>query len=231
MFDGLFDGYDERKGAMTHGWRALIYLFLNFGLGVTYFSLMITAYTAGFGLSLIWIGLPLLALTMSLTRRVAKFDRWLASKMLGMKLSAIPDDLEIRNANPLHIVGAHLTSGTTWQEATYLMMKFPLGITSLMMGMMVAPFLLLETLLMVIGINTGAISGKIVRAMASGLSGATGGLIPAGEAEQEVRYVRVPVAARDEHDLKAKRRLEAEPDYDDEYFVDDDGEIGVRRRS
>lgn len=217
----MLDELDQPMNAITYGWRSWFYLLINFGLGMAYFMFMILAYTLGFGLSIVWIGLPILALAMSLTRRIAGFDRWLAAKMMGIQLATVPDDLDIRSANPLHIVGAHLSSATTWQNAVYLLMKMPLGMTSLMMATLTFPFLSLETLLSVFGIHTGAVFGKIVRAMAAGLSGTLGGLT------QPVEPQRHYVMQRSE---KAKRRLEMDDDPGEGYYIDDDGEISAYKR-
>jgi hypothetical protein len=176
---------------------------------------------------------------MSLTRRVARFDRWLASKMMGMQLPTVPDDLNIRSSNPVHMVGAHLSSATTWQDAVYLLMKFPLGLTSFMMAMLTFPFLGLETLLSVFGIHMGSPVAHIVRAMASGMSGALGGLTPAAEPARQPlrRYVSVPREQDDDQAYrteyrseKAKRRLEVDDDPDAGYYIDDDGEIASHKR-
>lgn len=218
----MLNQFDQPSTSMAYGCRSLLYMFLNFGLGIAYFTFMLIGYTLGFSLSLIWIGLPLLAMMLVLTRRLANLDRWMAGKMLGIKQADIPDDLNIQNANPLHVVGAHLTSATTWQSAVYLMMKFPLGMVSMTMGVLSAPFFLIELLMTLIGINTGMITGRILRAMAAGLSGGIGGLTPA--AAPEPRYVAVP----EHRESKAKHRLEM--DYDSEYFIDDDGEIGTLKR-
>jgi hypothetical protein len=218
----MLDTFDQPTDSTAYGCRSWLYLLLNFGLGMTYFGLLMAGYALGFGLSFIWIGLPLLALMFSLTRRTANFDRWLASKFIGIQLAQIPDDLNVRNANPVHLVGAHLTSATTWQSAVYLLMKLPLGMTSLMMAMLIAPFFFFELLLTLVGINTGMITGRIIRAMAAGLSGALGGLSPAVEPapgrERGARYVSVPAREVNHDDLwesepetrqeKAKRRLQ-----------------------
>jgi hypothetical protein len=217
----MLENFEQPTTSAAYGCRSWLYMLLNLGLGTAYFTFMILGYMLGFGLSLIWIGLPILALMLVLTRRIASFDRWIASKFIGIKLAKREDDLHTHNANPLHLVGAHLTSATTWQDAVYLMMKLPLGITSFTMAIFAAPFFFFELLLTLLGINTGMITGRIMRAMAAGLSGTMGGLNPA--VEPTVQYVAVPV--REE---KAKRRLEL----DDEsgYFIDDDGEIGLAKQ-
>lgn len=210
----MMENFERPTNSVAYGWRSLLYMFLNFWLGIIYFSVLTVGFTLAFGLSIIWIGLPLLALMLVFTRRLASFDRLVTAKFLGLNLAPMPDDLNIPNSNPLNIIGAHLTSAATWHSAVYLMMKLPLGVVSMVMGGLAAPFFLLELLMMVFGLNTGMISGQIIRAMAAGLSGAMGMLTPAVEPQ---------VAVREE---KAKRRLEMEV----EYFIDDDGEIGTLHR-
>lgn len=191
-------------------------MILNFPLGLFYLMTLMIGFGISFGLSLVWIGLPLLALAFSTMRRMAKFDRWLAAKFIGVQLTPLDSDVEIRNWNPLHVVGAYLQSATTWQDATYLLTKVIWGSVSFGIAWAVLPLLLFETMFLVFGINTGSIVPKILRAMAAGASGVQGGLIPASE---------------DPLFVKRKNRLEmADEAPESVYYIDDDREIGTYER-
>lgn len=213
-------------------------MFLNLLIGIMYFAGLAALFPVGFALTMVWIGLPLLALSLVITRRVAALDRWFASKMIGIEQAPKIDDLDDQRVDLLNMMGMHLTSMNSWQSAAYLMLKLPLGMASFTLATLLTPLFLLELLLSLLNIPTGMVISRVMRAMAGATSGVNGRLIPAQPIP--VRYVRVPV--RDEQDRerdrdrKAKRRLSDEEDaYDDpygiDYVLDDDGEISIRRRT
>jgi len=220
---------------LIYGFRSWIYMFLNLLIGLMYFGGLAMVFPLGFALTMVWIGLPILAVGLILTRRIAALDRWFAAKMIGIEQAPQIDDLDDQQVDMLNMMGMHLTSMNSWQSAAYLMLKLPLGIASFTLATMLTPLFLLELLLSLLNIPTGMVISRVMRAMAGATSGVSGRLLPAQPIP--VRYVRVPV--RDEHtrEQKAKRRLsdEDEDAYDDpygiDYVIDDDGEISVRRRT
>jgi hypothetical protein len=206
-------------------------MFLNLLLGSLYFAGLAALFPLGFALVFVWIGLPILAASLMLTRRFAALDRWLASRMIGIETAQVPDELDDQRVDWLNMMSVHLTSMNSWQSAVYLMLKLPLGIASFTIATMLTPLFLLELLLSLLNIPTGMIVSRIMRALAGATSGVQGRLIPAEP--MPVRYVRVPVRGEQVRTAKAKRRLSMEEDEDPygiEYVFDEDGEISVRRR-
>lgn len=190
---------------LLYGCRSWLYLMLNFGLGITYFSALITGFALGFSLAIIWIGIPILALMFLFSRQLAAFDRWLAKSMIGLDAPPLDDDLGYKGMNPMRYVGANFTSASTWQRIVYLFLKFPLGIVSSMIGWMVFPFFLLEAFVNIIGLNTGMITGQMLRAMATGLSGINAGMLVSTPVQEAPRTVNIE---------KHKRAVYVEEDYD-----------------
>jgi hypothetical protein len=219
---------------LVYGFRSWIYMFLNLLLGIGYITGLAAIFPLGFALVFIWIGLPILAVSLMLTRRVAALDRWFAARMIGIEQAPAIDDLDNQRVDWLNMMSVHLTSMNSWQSAAYLMLKLPLGIASFTLATMLTPLFLLELLLSLLNIPTGMIVSRIMRALAGATSGVQGRLIPAEP--MPVRYVRVPVREEYARTDKAKRRLsideeEIDDPYGIEYVFDDDGEISVRRRS
>jgi hypothetical protein len=219
---------------LVYGFRSWLYMFLNLFLGLVYFGGLAAVFPLGFALVTVWVGLPVLAVALVLTRRIAAIDRWFAAKMIGIEQAPVLDDLDDQRIDLLNMMGAHLTSMSSWQSAAYLMLKLPLGIASFTLASLLTPLFLLELLLSLLNIPTGMVISRIMRALAGATTGVQGRLIPAEP--MPVRYVRVPVQEVERvRTDKAKRRLSAEDEYDDpygiEYVFDDDGEISVRRRS
>jgi hypothetical protein len=224
----------ESLSPLVYGFRSWVYMFLNLLLGSLYFAGLAAIFPLGFALVFIWIGLPILAASLMLTRRFAALDRWFAARMIGIEEAPVVNDLDDHRVDWLNMMSLHLTSMSSWQSAAYLMLKFPLGIASFTLATMLTPLFLLELLLSLLNIPTGMIISRIMRALAGATSGVQGKLIPAEPLT--VRFVRVPVQEqRQGRTDKAKRRLSLDEEDDDpygiEYVFDDDGEISVRRRS
>ncbi|MEU8267724.1 sensor domain-containing protein [Sphaerisporangium sp. NPDC049002] len=107
-------------------WRAAPYLMVSIAFGVTWFVILATAVPAALTLVLVWIGLPLLVLTMLLWRGGAMLERRLLRLALGV---TIPDPYRPR---PERGLGAHLGwlfgDLATWKDLGYLLLLFPLGL-------------------------------------------------------------------------------------------------------
>lgn len=108
--------------------RAL-YNLLAFPLGILYFVTLIVGTSVGVPLTLIWIGFLVLALTGALVWGFISFERELAKLLLGAEIAPMLPP----STGPLTItgrVGAFLGNPVTWKGAAFLILKFPLGITS-----------------------------------------------------------------------------------------------------
>jgi hypothetical protein len=64
-------------------YTTLVYLALAFPLGLAYFVVTVTGLSVGLGLSVILVGIPILAATMALVLAVAAVERVLARHLLG----------------------------------------------------------------------------------------------------------------------------------------------------
>jgi hypothetical protein len=115
----------------------LVYLLLAFPLGIFYFILLVTGFTLGLGLLIIWIGVFVLAGMFAAWWVCAVFERWLA---IGLLHEAIPPMSRGPADKPgaWEQIKAHLANPVTWKSLLFLLAKFPLGIFS---------FILLVTLL------------------------------------------------------------------------------------
>lgn len=226
---------------MAYGCRSWLYMVLNYVLGVTYFSALLAGFATAFGLSIVWIGIPFLVFMFAASRRLAVFDRWLAAALLGIDTVPLQDDINVRGRNILTWAGAYLSSATTWQRVVYLLIKLPLGMVSITIAMMIAPLFVLELLLNLLGINTGMMTGQLMRALAAGLSGVSGNLIqtPPQEhdaksknayyVEEEYEYGEVDDYPNKLHQARPLRHNIEAHDHR-EYFYDEDNAEGFSRR-
>jgi hypothetical protein len=108
----------------------LLYLALAFPLGLAYFILLAVGFSLGLGLTIIWIGLPILALVFALSWGAASLERFMAIQMLGAE---VPPMAPVPGQTPLGFwnrIGAFLSNPVTWKGISFLLLKFPLGMAS-----------------------------------------------------------------------------------------------------
>ena len=107
-----------------------IYLFLSFPLGLIYFIFMIVGLSVGIGTVIVWIGLFILLGTFLLARGLTTMERAMMNSWL--KTSIHPR--QTPNYEQLSIIGRTgrlFFESRTWMSVLYLIVKFPLGILSL----------------------------------------------------------------------------------------------------
>ncbi len=125
----------------------LAYLLLAFPLGIFYFVFLVTGFSLGIGLAILWIGIPLLIGILLLSRTFANFERRLTSKLLNIEIAQpTPDGVQKTFWQRAKAV---VIDPGTWAEVFYLFSKFVLGIISFVivvallatsLGLMATPF-------------------------------------------------------------------------------------------
>lgn len=110
----------------------LLYLALAFPLGLAYFIFLTVGLLLGFGLTIIWIGLPILALVFAGSWGMSALERQLAIHLLGAEVppmnrppAAVPEP-----AGFWQTIGEFLANPVTWKGMAFLLLKFPLGLLS-----------------------------------------------------------------------------------------------------
>lgn len=105
----------------------IIYLLLSFPLGTFYFTFLVTMLTTGLSLVIVWIGIPILLLTVAAWWALAVFERYLAENMLNVKLGKMVKR-KTNAKKPLKRLKHHFKNPVTWKSLVYLFLKFPLGV-------------------------------------------------------------------------------------------------------
>jgi hypothetical protein len=111
----------------------LLYLLLAFPLGLAYFVFLVVGLTLGFGLTLIWIGIPLLALVFAGSWAFAAFERQAAILLLGAAVPPMAPMPPPPGAAPRTIwqrTGDFFGNPVTWKGMGFLLLKLPLGVAS-----------------------------------------------------------------------------------------------------
>jgi len=112
----------------------LLYLLLAFPLGIAYFVFLSVGLLLGFGLTLIWIGLPLLALVFAGSWAFAAFERQAAILLLGAEVPPMapipPPPCAAAARTVWQRTGDFFGNPVTWKGMGFLLIKLPLGMLS-----------------------------------------------------------------------------------------------------
>jgi two-component system phosphate regulon sensor histidine kinase PhoR len=110
-------------------YKNMLYLLLSFPLGLCYFVILVPTIVLGIGTLIIWIGVPILILVMIAWWYAAAFERHHTMSLLQVSIapmgSAAPDAMQWWRALP-----ARLSNRMTWKTLLYLLLKFPFGLVS-----------------------------------------------------------------------------------------------------
>jgi hypothetical protein len=107
----------------------LIYLLLAFPLGLSYFIFLVTGFSLGISLVIIWVGLLILLLVFAATWGLSAFERLMAIWFLQEDIPPMspPVASEISFWGRIKL---HISNPVTWKGLLYLLLKFPIGLLS-----------------------------------------------------------------------------------------------------
>ena len=140
----------------------ILFLLLSLPLGIAYFAFLVAGFAVGFGLTVIWVGIPILMLVFLGSWALCQFERVLTNTLLKLEIPPWPTRKvsgeplgEGANLSSIErlFVGAwrrlksHLSDRLTWTGIFYLLLRFPTGIGS---------FVIAVVLISVVGSLLGA---------------------------------------------------------------------------
>ncbi|HEX2643741.1 MAG TPA: sensor domain-containing protein [Thermoanaerobaculia bacterium] len=108
----------------------LLYLALAFPLGLAYFLLLTVGLSLGIGLTIIWIGLGILALVFATSWGITALERWMAIQMLGAEVPPMAPAPAPSPAGFWQTVKSFLANPVTWKGMSFHLLKLPLGIVT-----------------------------------------------------------------------------------------------------
>ncbi len=135
----------------AQSYRNILYLLLSFPLGIIYFVFLVVGLSTGISTLIVWVGAIVLLGTFLVVRGFAGLERKLAHHLLR---TAIPSRRPTFPANPpadqtiFSRAKDLVVNRETWAGVFYLLLKFPMGIVSFVLtivllsvslGMMLAP--------------------------------------------------------------------------------------------
>src|SRR5258708_16442691 len=107
----------------------ILYLLTAFPLGTIYFVFLVTGLSVGLGTLVIWIGLPILFLTVMTWWQMAAFERQLTMHWLNVYIAPMSYRSE-KSMTWYQTFKMRLTNPVTWKSLVYVIVKFPFCICS-----------------------------------------------------------------------------------------------------
>ncbi len=108
-------------------YRHLVYLTLAFPLGLLYFIFLVTGLSVGFGLVVIWVGVPILFGMLLAWRGIGTFERGLHRGLLDTDIPE-PTTAFLGEGRLWDRIKALLRDGSTWRTLAWLFIRFPAGL-------------------------------------------------------------------------------------------------------
>jgi hypothetical protein len=106
----------------------MAYLLTAFPLGTFYFVFLVTGLALGAGLSITLLGIPILGVVFASTRALCTVERRIANAVLKTRIPSTPETEHVSGL--WNQFKALLKDRTTWTGMLYLFIKFPLGIAT-----------------------------------------------------------------------------------------------------
>jgi len=104
-------------------------LLLAFPLGIAYFTFLVTGFSLGVGLLIVWVGFIILAGVLAFCWPLTLFERQLAIGLLHVDVPPM-ETPNTPGSTLFEGIKAHLTNPATWEGIAFLFLKFPFGIAS-----------------------------------------------------------------------------------------------------
>ncbi|HEX6344215.1 sensor histidine kinase [Umezawaea sp.] len=103
------------------------FLLMNFFLSTLWFVLLVSLFATSIGLSVVWIGVPLLAVTLAVARGAASLERTWTRTMLEIDIPS-PYRPASEETGLLPWMKRTITDPASWRDFGYWMLMFPVSI-------------------------------------------------------------------------------------------------------
>lgn len=117
----------EARGAASSALTRAIYHGLSLPLSIMYLMVSLIGFALGVGLSVLWIGLPMLVATFWFFGYVAQLERWLNEALLGVLIPYTPRPMR---GGVIARLSAYMRAPMTWWAGFYIIVKIPFALLS-----------------------------------------------------------------------------------------------------
>ncbi|HEV7508115.1 MAG TPA: sensor domain-containing protein [Thermoanaerobaculia bacterium] len=111
-------------------YKNLLFLALAFPMGLFYFIFLAVGLALGYGLTIVWVGFPILALVFAGSWWMSVLERRLAIGLLGAEVPPMAPPPGASTLGFWQRLRTFLSNPVTWKGMGYLLMKFPIGVVS-----------------------------------------------------------------------------------------------------
>jgi len=108
----------------------LLYLALAFPLGLAYFIFLTVGLPLGYGLTFIWIGIPILGLVFAGSWWMSALERRIAIGLLGAEVPPMAPPPSPEAQGFWQRMRTFFSNPVTWKGMGYLLLKLPMGVVS-----------------------------------------------------------------------------------------------------
>lgn len=109
----------------------LLYLTLAFPLGLVYWTMLLFGFVFGLALSILAVGIAILAATVVGSRYLAGFERWLANALLECEIRTPTD--RPPGDGIWSTVRGYFEASSTWRGLGFLLVKFWIGVAGFLL--------------------------------------------------------------------------------------------------
>ncbi|WNV82590.1 sensor domain-containing protein [Umezawaea sp. Da 62-37] len=106
--------------------RTSVFLLVNFFISTLWFVVLVSMFATSIGLAVVWLGIPLLAVTLLIARGASALERMWVHTMLGTYVASPYRPLP--EGGVLARTKAVITDPAAWRDLGYWMLMFPLSI-------------------------------------------------------------------------------------------------------
>ncbi|MEU2115188.1 sensor domain-containing protein [Streptomyces sp. NPDC016459] len=110
-------------------WRALLHVLVGLPLSVCWFALSVAFVSAGAGLLITFLGVPILAGALAMCRGFGAVERARARALLDLDVRT-PEPVRGRTGGAFSWMGAMLKSGASWRHLLYAVVHMPWAVFS-----------------------------------------------------------------------------------------------------
>jgi hypothetical protein len=108
--------------------RSFVFLIISLPVGLFSFTVTVTGLAVGLGTIVIWLGLPVLWLTLLCVRGMAEVERRSVQHLLGLPRGRQRRRCPVAEQGFLRRFGSILRDPYTWTSTLYMLLKLPLGV-------------------------------------------------------------------------------------------------------
>ncbi|MGH2632455.1 MAG: sensor domain-containing protein, partial [Tepidiformaceae bacterium] len=112
----------------------LLYLVLGLPLGIAYFVSLVTFISVSAGLAITLVGIPLLVVAMYYWCVVAQVERAQSNVLLGTRINSLQFGPRTGRFWERNGIKARLKSGLTWRSLIWLLFRFPQGVATFVLA-------------------------------------------------------------------------------------------------